>query len=460
MQPISLTDLYCAISGRSNRPISPWVYANKITQVSNEVEPGSLFVALRGKRYDGHDFIGAAAEKGAAAVIVERFVDVNIPQILVPSTVYAMGDLARLCHARLNIPTVAVTGSVGKTSTKEMIAHVLSRFKKTHKSRENFNNELGVPIESFLIDVDHEISVLELAMRGRGQIEYLSRIVRPDIGVITNIGISHIELLGSMDNIAFAKSELALGMDAESMLVLNRDDKYYDAIRGVAPGKVSSFGVSPESEYRLSRLQLSNHGNPSFTVNGIPVQMRQCMGKQHAYNAAATFAVTSELGIAPEEVAESLVDYQTPHGRGKHSRAHSGAMILDNTYNAAPDSVQASFYTLKDLKDKGARVVAVIGDMLELGDHSIEAHKQIGDRAKDIGLDMLVTVGEYSRYVGEQAGVKAWTHFEDTPSAAQFLLGEVHKDDIVMLQGSRVMLLDTIVEVLEKGSMIFSPEEE
>ena len=179
MLPIAITDLAVAVSGRPKASISPWQYALGVSQSSQQVNPGDVFVAIIGKRVDGHDFIGQARDKGAVCAIVERYVDVKIPQILVASSVEAMGGIAKMYHARLQIPVVAVTGSVGKTSTKEMIAHVLSAKFRVHKGRDNFNNELGVPIESFRIAADDEISVLELAMRGRGQISYLSRRLIP-----------------------------------------------------------------------------------------------------------------------------------------------------------------------------------------------------------------------------------------------------------------------------------------
>ena len=447
-----------AVSGRPKASISPWQYALGVSQSSQQVNPGDVFVAIIGKRVDGHDFIGQARDKGAVCAIVERYVDVKIPQILVASSVEAMGGIAKMYHARLQIPVVAVTGSVGKTSTKEMIAHVLSAKFRVHKGRDNFNNELGVPIESFRIAADDEISVLELAMRGRGQISYLSRMVRPTIGVVTNVGISHIEMLGSKDEIAKAKREIVSGMDSESTLVLNRDDPYFDMFSVSAKGKVISFGESSVADFRISNLQLDRHGFPSFLINGVPIRMEKAMGKQHAFNGAATFAVASELGVQSEEIAKMMVSFETPRSRGNMSHAKSGAIILDNTYNAAPDSIRSSLLTLADLRSKGNRTIAVIGDMLELGSYSEEAHRHLGKLIKEVGLDFLVTIGEGSRFVGEEAKMKGWKHCSDATAAAAFLLTEVQRNDVVMLQGSRVMLLDIVVGALETGTLVTRPD--
>ncbi|MFK8103710.1 MAG: Mur ligase family protein, partial [Saprospiraceae bacterium] len=206
MITIPLFEAMVAVGGRSNIPVSPFHYVTKITQNSKAVTADTLFVALRGNRVDGHDFIAEAQAAGAIAAVVEYEVaGIDIPQFIVPSSEDALGELAKTWRGRVNIPLVAVTGSVGKTSTKEMIAHILAKKYHTHKSRKNFNNQLGVPIELSRLQQTHQCSVVEFGMRGLNQINYLSRITRPTIGVITNIGMSHIEMLGTRENIAKAK---------------------------------------------------------------------------------------------------------------------------------------------------------------------------------------------------------------------------------------------------------------
>ncbi|TMO53480.1 UDP-N-acetylmuramoyl-tripeptide--D-alanyl-D-alanine ligase [Pseudoalteromonas phenolica] len=451
---LPLIEASVAIGGRPTKPISSLDYVTGYTQISNEVLPGNLFIALEGKRFDGHDFLSEAKKNGAIGAVVEREVkNIDIPQFIVPSTVDAMGQLGKVWRGRLNIPLVAVTGSVGKTSTKDMIAHILSSEFNTHKGRKNFNNQLGVPIELSKLTREHECSVVELGMRGKNQINYLSKITRPTIGVITNIGMSHIEHLGSIEEIAKAKIEILEGIDADGLLILNADDKYFEEFKKLTKCKVLSFGESESSDFRISDIHLTSKGNPVFRINGVPISIMGSIGKHHAYNAGAAFAVASALGIRQEVIADRLSSYSTPERRGVFSRAQCGAVLLDNTYNAAPDSIKASLYTLADVRAKGARTMAVIGDMLELGKFSEEAHRHIGEVISEIGIDVLITIGEHARFIGETAQLKHWKHFENANLAANFLLSEVSNDDVIMLQASRDMSLDIIVDSLEKGSI-------
>jgi UDP-N-acetylmuramoyl-tripeptide--D-alanyl-D-alanine ligase len=451
---IPLSEAYVAVGGRPTKPVTPFDFVNKTTQNSNEVESGTLFVALRGNRVDGHDFVKEAKDRGAIGAIVESHVlKVDLPQFIVPSTEEALGQLAKIWRGKINIPLVAVAGSVGKTSTKDIISHVLSTKYNTHRSRKNFNNQLGVPIELLNLNRSHNCSVVEFGMRGVNQINYLSKIARPTIGVITNIGMSHIEKLGSIEEIAKAKIEILEGLDSEGILVLNADDKYFNELKKQAHCKVVSYGESDESDYRISDIHIASKGSPVFRINGIPISINGSIGKHHAYNAGAAFAVASRLGVKPEEISKLLSTYITPERRGVFSRANCGAILLDNTYNAAPDSIKASLYTLADVRTKGARTVAVIGEMLELGEYSEEAHRYLGDVIAEIGIDVLVTVGDHAKFIGENASLQNWEHCDNASIAANFLLSEVTKDDVILLQASRDISLDIVVDSLEKGTI-------
>jgi UDP-N-acetylmuramoyl-tripeptide--D-alanyl-D-alanine ligase len=450
---ITLIDVCSAVTGRPNFILSPWESITSITHSSTEAVPDSLFVAIKGQRTDGHKFVQEACDAGSICAVVEKYVDVDIPQLLVPSSVEAMGSLARLYHSRLNVPVVAVTGSVGKTTTKEMIAFVLQSKYKVHKSYENYNNELGVPHETFRLNNKDQISIFEIAMRGRNQISYLSKIIRPRIGVITNIGVSHIEKLGSLNEIALAKMEIVDGMDINSTLILNRDDKRYDQLASVAKGKVVSFGENKAANFRISNIQSDENGRAAFEINGVPVRMQVSSGRHFAYNAAAAFAVAQELEMSPDEIKARIGWFESLVGRGNQSNSSLGAIIFDNTYNAAPDSIRSSLYTLSDLKGKGKRTIAVIGDMLELGEYSEEAHREVGKYAKEISLDVLVTVGQSSKFVGEEAGAGAWQHCATALQATKLLLEEVRAEDVILIQGSRALLMDSITRALERGSV-------
>jgi UDP-N-acetylmuramoyl-tripeptide--D-alanyl-D-alanine ligase len=453
MITIPLFEALVAVGGRSNKRVSGGEYVHSVTQDSREAKEGTLFVALKGQRVDGHDFIQEAESRGAIAAVVEYEVEgVHIPQFIVPSSVMALGDLARIWRGRLNIPVIAVTGSVGKTSTKELIAHVLEAKFETHKSRKNYNNEIGLPTELMNLDKKHQCSVVEFGMRNLNQINYLSRIARPNISIITNIGMSHIENLGSRENIAKAKAEILEGMDSEAILILNRDDDFYDYIKTLSQSKceVISFGTDPEADIRISDVCLNETANPSFKLNDLQIEMKNSAGKHQAYNAAVAYAVATKMGMRQEDIVERFATFSTPERRGSFVHSKNGALLLDNTYNAAPDSIQSSLQTLSELAGRGKRTIAVIGEMLELGAYSEEAHRHIGKIIAGMdGPDLLVTVGKHAGLIGEEAGKKERKHFENAALAAQYLLGEVSDDDIVLLQGSNGVGLDLAVMALE-----------
>ncbi|UOB18439.1 UDP-N-acetylmuramoyl-tripeptide--D-alanyl-D-alanine ligase [Abyssalbus ytuae] len=452
MITIPLFEAAVAVGGRSNLQISPTDYIFHVTQRSQEVVEGTLFVALKGKRADGHDYVKEAEQKGAVAAVVEKEVsNVKIPQIVVPSTEEALGNLGRLWRCRLNIPVVAVTGSVGKTTTKELIAHILEVKYKTHKSRKNYNNQLGVPIELLRLEKGHECSVVEFGMRALNEISYLSKMARPSFAAITNIGMSHIEILKTRENIAKAKGEIFQGMDFGGVVVLNRDDDYYELLKELANCKVISFGESKEADIRISDIQLSEKAHPSFRINGLPITMLNCVGKHHAFNSAIAFAIAMEMGIDQEDIIKQISTFSPPEKRGVVSFLNNGALILDSTYNAAPDSIKASLYTISELTRRGKRTVAVIGEMLELGSHSKEAHSHIGKVISELkgGIDFLVTVGEYAEYIGKESKIENRKHFGNSTLAANFLVDNVESNDIILLQASNSVSLDVVVNALE-----------
>ncbi len=460
MITIPLFEASVAVGGRPNQQISPMDYVYHITQRSGEVQKGTLFVALTGKRFDGHDFIKEVQQQGAVAAIVEHEVmdaEITIPQIIVPSTVEALGTLGKIWRCRLNIPVIAVTGSVGKTTTKELIAHILSAKFNTHKGRKNYNNQLGVPIELLLLERGHECSVVEFGMRGLNQINYLSKIARPSFSAITNIGMSHIEILKTRKNIALAKAEIFEGMDYHGVAVLNRDDDFFELIKGKANCRIITFGEHPESDIRISNIELSKKANPSFQLNGHAFSMPNCVGKHHAYNAAIGCAIGTEMGLTIEEIAQQVSTFHTPEKRGVVSYLKNGALLLDSTYNAAPDSIKASLYTLSELRQSEKRKIAVIGDMLELGTFSEEAHTHIGKVIAELqgGIDMLITVGQYAQFVGKESKISSWKHFENADLAADFLAQHTRNEDIILLQGSNSVRLDIIVTSLEEKFGVF-----
>ncbi|KAA1243043.1 UDP-N-acetylmuramoyl-tripeptide--D-alanyl-D-alanine ligase [Aquimarina sp. RZ0] len=453
MITIPLIEACIAMGGRSNKPIPSIAYIFDVTHNSKEIKEGSLFVALKGNKADGHDYIKEAEMRGAMAAVVEYFVEgIRIPQFIVPSTIEALGDLAKIWRGRLVIPVIAITGSVGKTTTKELIYEVLSSTYETHKSRKNFNNELGVPIELMHLHSNHKCSVIEFGMRNVNQINYLSKITRPNISVITNIGMSHIEKLKTRQNIANAKSEIFDGMDLTGISILNRDDEYFDYLSKSAKGKVITFGQNAESDVRIQNITLNSKANPSFRLNKDLIQMHNAVGKHHAYNAAIAYIIGLEMNVKKEEAISRIESFKSPERRGVISFAFNGARILDNSYNAAPDSIKASLDTIAHMHKMGNRTIVIIGEMLELGSHSIEAHQHIGNVIANIGgIDLLITVGMYSKYIGETSKVEYRKHFNNTNQVSDFLMDEIKPKDVILLQGSNKISLDKVVDRLEKG---------
>jgi len=288
-------------------------------------------------------------------------------------------------------------------------------------------------------------------MRDLNQINYLSKIARPSFSVITNIGMSHIETLKTRKNIAKSKAEIYEGMDYNGITILNRDDDFFDYLNSKSKGKVISFGENKNADIVITDIKLNEKAHPSFKINGLPLKMESCVGKHHAYNAAIGFAIATELGITERKIINQISTFKTPEKRGKVTFLKNDALLLDSTYNAAPDSIKASLYTISELSKRGKRTVAVIGDMLELGNHSQEAHSHIGKTIKNMysGIKLLVTIGDYSKFIGKESQIKNWQHFENSNLAANFLIKEVKNKDVVLLQGSNSVNLNVVVNSLE-----------
>ena len=358
--------------------------------------PGALYVAIRGPRFDGHEFVKTALEKGAVLLLVNRDTQLpaEYPCIRVDDTVAALGALAAWHRSRFDIPVIAVTGSVGKTSTREMIAAALSARYQVLRSKENFNNEIGLPLSVLQLDETHTAAVFELGMRALGEIGYLARIVRPDIAVITNIGLSHIEKLGSRQNILRAKLEIIEGMSPDGVVVLNGEDELLKGLRGLLRFKTLYYGMDEATDIQgYEAASLGENGmafktsiagqDGSFTIHAP--------GMHSVSNALAALAVCHVLGLRQSEAEEGLTRYAGEKLR-LHIEDRQGVKIINDAYNAAPASMKAALAVLAEL-GAGRRTVAVLGDMLELGDWSRDAHLDVGRQAGTLKVGLLFGVG-------------------------------------------------------------------
>ncbi|MCE5313616.1 MAG: UDP-N-acetylmuramoyl-tripeptide--D-alanyl-D-alanine ligase [Armatimonadota bacterium] len=429
----------------------------KITGVSTDtrtIKPGDLFFALTGESSEGHKFLADALAKGASGVVVSRKVEARCLAIRVDDTLAALGELAAYYRSKFDPVVVGVTGSVGKTTTKEMIAAVVAARGPVLKSAGNFNNEIGLPLTLFELSPKHRTAVVEMAMRGAGQIEYLAKIAKPFVGVITNIHMSHIELLGSIDAIADAKGELLDYLPADGAAVLNADDAYFDRLSARAKCRVVSFGESATSDIRAVSAGLDSKGCCAFEVQtprgSFDVRIH-VPGEHNIKDALAAIAVGEVLEIPHDYIREALANFKAPEKRSNVIPTRKGAVVIDDTYNASPASVQSALRTLAMME--GTRKIAVLGDMLELGDHALNAHMETGRVVKECGIDMLVVVGQLAKLIARGAidagmPVSLVSEFDDSALAARELPSKLCEGDVVLVKGSRAMKMERIVEGL------------
>ena len=414
---------------------------------TRKLEPGQLFVALQGQR-DGHEFVAAAMEKGAAAVLCSREVG-DIPAIIVEDTRKALGDIARGERQRIGMKVVGVTGSVGKSTTKEMIASVLAMNYRVSKTPANHNNDIGMPMAVLAMSEDTQVAVLEMGMNHFREIAYLASIAQPDVAVITNIGTMHIEHLGSQEGILRAKLEILEGMKADGKVILNGDDALLWNIHRPEGLNVAYCGVeNPECSYHGSDI-IQKPGllqfNVKYGTQTFPVEL-SLEGMHHVADALLAIAVGAELGVSPSKMQEALSRFQNMAGRQEIFEA-KGCTIIKDCYNAGPESMAAALAVLANQK---GRRVAVLGDMLELGVCTQAEHYRVGRIAAEKS-DLLLAYGPNgSRIVSgavtggmPESKVKA---FEDRAEIVAAMKRMVKPGDVILVKGSRGMRMELILE--------------
>ncbi len=430
---------------------------------TRKIEDGNLFIALKGERFNGEDFVKAAVEKGAAGVLVgagcpdEKLFGISDAYVLRASTdaLTAYGIIAGSYRNRFTMPMISITGSNGKTTTKDMTASVLGAKWNVLKTQANFNNEVGIPQTLLRLCPEHEAAVVEIGMRGLHQIEALAKVVRPSIGIVTNVGETHMELLGSIENIARAKAELVEAIQPGGTVILNADNPYVAAMdKKAAEGvRVVTFGLDNKAEVEGSDIH--TEGQLTFfkvSFNGEnPVEFELPMvGRHNVYNALAAISAGYVLGESIEEMQKGLAELQMTGMRFEYKEI-KGYNVINDAYNASPMSMVAALNTLKDVA-KG-RTVAVLGDMLELGDVAIEAHRQVGRRAAETGVYALITRGTLGESIADgaiEAGMdenavhRCGSHEE----AGQVLRDILQPGDTVLFKGSRGMQMEKIIELL------------
>lgn len=410
---------------------------------------GKLFVPLVGDRFDGHDYIRTAFEKGAVAALSDREAEGCI--LRVENTLTALQELSAYVRQLCNIPVVGITGSVGKTTTKEMLALTVGSKFRTHKTEKNFNNHIGVPLTLLKLDESHEAAVVEMGMNNAGEISVLTRLARPDVAVFTNIGMSHIGNLGSQENILKAKLEMLEGLNPDGTVVLNADDPLLWGARQGISHRVITYGIqNPEADLRATDIRIAEE-SVTFTVGGETVCLPS-PGEHSVYNALAAIGGGLAVGAALPEMVRALETFGGTKMR-LNIQTLRDFRVIEDCYNASPASVAVALKVLSDMKCGGKRI-AVLGNMNELGDYAVSEHRRIGRLVFASGVDFLITVGDLAREIASAAMEAGFPQtnlrsFDNNAAAGAFLRTVATAEDVVLVKGSRSTHLEEIIEILE-----------
>lgn len=468
LEPLTMDEVLEATGGRvaagvDDAKVGPHSLPNRIIGVSTDsrsLRPGELYLPLQGKNFDGHQFVNDALAHGAAAALSTRQALQRVPSdpqrtILVDDTLSSYHRLAAYYRRKFTLGVVGITGSFGKTTTKDLMAALLStHFPNVLKTSANLNNEFGVPQTILKIDSSTGAAVIEMAMRGREQIRPLARIAQPQVGIVTNVGEAHLELLGSLEAICDAKAELLDEMGTDSCAVLPRDSQWFDRLVGHARGRVISFGFDPRSDVRVveaipqgvaaQRVRIDVQGTMLTLHLPLP-------GPHNACNLAACIAGARILGIPMSRLEDFPQFLETSGRRNEMVLAAGGWHIMNDAYNAGPSSMKAALNTLAAFPVHGRRA-AVLADMLELGPRAAEFHRDVGAHAAGI-VDYLVTLGELGRTLSDAARAagmpaNAVMHVDDRATAARAIEAWARPGDVVLVKASRGMQLDEVVRTM------------
>ncbi|AZS87797.1 UDP-N-acetylmuramoyl-tripeptide--D-alanyl-D-alanine ligase [Streptomyces griseoviridis] len=456
MIALSLAEIAAAVGGQTHDIPDPSVQVTApVVRDSREVVPGGLFVAFAGERVDGHDFAAQVVEAGAVAVLASR--PVGVPAIVVDDVQAALGALARDVVRRLGATVVALTGSAGKTSTKDLIAQVLQRAAPTVWTPGSFNNEIGLPLTALSATDETRFLVLEMGARGIGHIRYLTGLTPPDIGLVLNVGTAHIGEFGGREQIALAKGELVESLPAGGAAILNADDPLVRAMASRTQAKVLLFGESAEADVRAENVRLTDSGQPAFrlhTPSGASDVTMRLYGEHHVSNALAAAAVAHELGMSVTEIATALSEAGSlSRWRMEVTERPDGVTIVNDAYNANPESMRAALRALAAM-GRGRRTWAVLGKMAELGDEALAEHDAVGRLAVRLNVGKLVAVGgreaswlQLGAYNEGSWGEES-VHVSDAQAAVDLLRSELRPGDVVLVKASRSVGLESVAQAL------------
>jgi len=411
---------------------------------SREVESGSLFVALRGERFDAHDFAETVVEAGAVALMVERPLEITCSQIVVDDSRLALGRLAAYWRSLMRCRLVAITGSNGKTTVKEMLAAILSREGLMHATQGNFNNEIGVPLTLLALQPEDRFAVVEMGANHPAEIGYLCSLAKPEVALINNAAAAHLEGFGSLEGVARAKGEIYADLPIDGCALINLDDDFSSLWHGLAEGKKQlNFGLQAAAD--ISGVwQAPNRLQIRYQKESILLDL-PLLGEHNARNALAASAAALALGISLAQIKQGLLMMQAVKGRLQQKQGMNGSLLFDDSYNANPASLGVALPVVCGMQKEAW---LVLGDMLELGDEAEAIHFQAGEQAKQAGVQRLFALGELSRFSCDGFGQGA-EHFVDLADLSAALQAQLSDNNVVLIKGSRGMKLDQLVRQLE-----------
>ena len=457
MEPMTIREILEAVGGRLlGEPVEESRQVARVETDSRTIHPDSLFVPLVGERFDGHAYINAALEGGAAGCFTQRERESYLPgkfYIKVDSTHRALRDLAKYYKKKFPIPVVALTGSVGKTTTKDMVAAVLGEKYKVLKTEGNLNNDIGVPLTLLRLKPEHEIAVLELGMNHAGEIDYLSAIVEPDMVLMTNIGDSHIEHFGSREKILEAKSEIFHHAKPDAFVVINGDDPLLSTLPGRLPFSFTRVGGGEGLDYRAVDVESDGASRMTCRIvtpsGAFPVEI-PALGDHMIYPTLMAVAVGEHFGLTHQQIADGVLHFAPTKMRMNILHRGEGITILNDTYNANPQSMRAAVEVLST--SNGSYRAAVLGDMFELGPLAPALHAGVGEYLGKAGVDCLVAVGGLSRHIADaarKAGVPEVCYCADKEAAKPVLDTLVKPGATILVKASRGMAFEELVEYLK-----------
>jgi UDP-N-acetylmuramoyl-tripeptide--D-alanyl-D-alanine ligase len=461
---VTLGEIIAAIKGELiSGPEDPVIEG--LSTDSREIKKGDLFLALKGPNYDGHDFVKQALDKGAAGIVVQKdygskiLKDGNRSLVTVTDTLHALGDLAGWWRHQQRVRVAAITGSAGKTTTKEMTAGILRIGASTLKNEGNFNNLVGLPLTLLMLKKDHRKAVLEMGMNRPGEIARLTEIADPDIGLITNVGRAHLEGVGDIRGVARAKVELLEEIASDSHVLLNGDDELLMEVSKPFKKTVSTYGLGSGNDMKAENITSLGREGSSFEIQheGSSFTIRlKVPGIQNVRNALAASAIALRMETPVDQIVQGLKDFSGIKGRFMPTRLPGGAMLVDDTYNSNPYSLKAALNALKDLKAKEGRVLVGLGEMMELGHETASAHLEAGELVAEMDAYFFAAMGEHAEEMIRGAVDKGFPQkravlVETHREMAQALRDMMDAGDLILLKGSRRAGLEKVVENLKGG---------